>query len=153
MGFLDKLKGAVNAVTGGAATVTMQYQPQMGMPGQPIQVQIVATSTGAEVKSQGIFVDLRGTEYVHIKAGVAGVSSEVRVSATTLEQSFQVAPAFVLPAGQSMTFEGGFQIPPHCMPTYEGPYAEHSWEIRGRVEAFGNDPDTGFMPFMIGRAA
>lgn len=153
MGLFDKLKGAVNAVTGGAATVTMQYQPQMGMPGQPIQVQVTATSTGAEVKSQGIYIDLRGTEHVYIKAGVGNVQSEVRLSEQTFEQSFQIAPAFVLPAGQTMTFEGGFQIPAQIQPTYEGPYAEHSWEIRGRVEAFGNDPDTGFLPFLVGRAA
>lgn len=153
MGFLDKLKGAVNAVTGGAAKVTMEYQPQMGFPGQMVQVRITATSTGAEVKSKGIFVDLRAVEHIYIKGGtVVGVSTEVRASVPTFEQAIQIAPEFVLPPGQTMTFDGAIQIPPGVQPSYEGPHAEHAWEIRGRVEAFGNDPDTGFLPFAVGLA-
>ena len=154
MGCLDKLKGAVNAVTGGAAKVTMEYQPQTGLPGQTMQVRVTATSTGGEVRSKGIFVDLRATEHIYIRANsVPNVLSEVRASVPAFERSFQVAPDFVLAAGQSMSFDGTFQVPMEAQPTYEGPHAENAWEIRGRVEAFGNDPDTGFLPFTVGRVA
>src|SRR6185295_20225634 len=56
MGFLDKLKGAVNAMTDGGANVTIEYPQAFVFPGDTIPVRITATSTGAEVKSGGIFV-------------------------------------------------------------------------------------------------
>lgn len=152
MGFLDKLKGAVNAVTGGGAKVTLEYQPPVGMPGQMVQVRVTATSTGAEVKSKGIFIDLRETEHIAIRANsVPNVPADVHVTMPVLERSFQIAPDFVLPAGQTLTFDGAIQIPVEAQPTYEGPHAENAWTIRGRVEAFGNDPDSGFLPIVIGR--
>src|SRR3989304_6076715 len=52
MGFLDKLKGAVNAVTGGAAKVTMEFEPKAVYPGDVVRVKISATSTGSEVKAK-----------------------------------------------------------------------------------------------------
>lgn len=151
MGFFDKLKGAMNAVTGGAATVTLQYNPTLAFPGDMVQVRITATSTGQEVKSKGVFVDLRGTENVFLKNGkVPNVSFDIRVGSSSYDQAFQVAPPFVLAPGETKTFEGGFQIPHGLAPTYQGPCAQHLWEIRGRIEAFGNDPDSGFLPFAIG---
>jgi hypothetical protein len=154
MGLFDKLKGAMNAVTGGAAKVFLEFQPQTGIPGQQVQVRVTTTSTGAEVKSGGIFIDLRATEHVHIRANsVPNVPNEVRVSMPAFERTFQIAPAFVLPAGQTMTFEGTFQVPHEGQPTYEGPHAQNEWQIRGRMEAFGNDPDSGFLPFAVGRVA
>src|SRR5262245_18082601 len=68
MGFLDKIKGAVNAVTGGAAKVTMEFKPSVAFPGDVIAVKITATSTGQQVKSKGVFVDLQGVEGINIKA-------------------------------------------------------------------------------------
>lgn len=154
MGFFDKIKGAVNAVTGKAAKVTIEYQPQVGFPGETVQVKITAASTGGEVKSKGIFVDLLGTEEIIIKADAStaqyGVKQHIDLRKTTLEQQFQIAPEFVLPPNETKMFEGSFQIPQNLQPSYDGVYTHHKWEIRGRVEAFGNDPDTGFLPFRIG---
>jgi len=152
MGLFDKLKGAMNAVTGGAAKVTIQYQPPGGFPGDTVQVRITATSTGGEVKSGGVFVDLRSVEKVHVPAhSHANVQVDVHLDHETFKQSFQVAPPFVLGAGQTSLFEGAVQIPPTAQPTYQGRHAQHAWEIRGRVEAFGNDPDSGYQPFMVGK--
>ena len=38
MGFLDKLKGAINVLTGGAAKVTIGYQPAFVFPGDVVRV-------------------------------------------------------------------------------------------------------------------
>ena len=150
MGFLDKLKSAASAVTGGAAKVSIEYQPQVAMAGDSIRVKITCTSTGGEVKSKGVFVDLRGLEVVNIGEHQAGNDSLVHASKTTFEQEIQIAPALVLPPNETKFFEGTVQLPATAQPSFHGTYAEHKWEIRGRLEAFGNDPDSGYQPLRVG---
>lgn len=151
MGFMDKLKGAVNAVTGGAAKVTFEFEPAVACAGETIRVKISATSTGGEVKSKGVFVDLLGSERVTVHKGATPeLQSDVTVSKTTLEQSFQIAPDFVLAANETKLFEGQFQVPNVALPSFAGQLAQHNWQIRGRIEATGNDPDSGFKPIRIG---
>ena len=68
MGFFDKLKSVVNAVTGGAARVTIQLQQSCVFPGETVEVKITATSTGAEVQSKGAYVDVFAEERVSFSA-------------------------------------------------------------------------------------
>lgn len=151
MGFLDKIKGAVNAVTGNAAKVELEFMPPVAYPGDRVKVTIKATSTGNEVKSGGVFVDLHGMEEIKIKRGAAmGVENDLSVQKTTLEQALQIAPAFVLGKGETKVFEGTIEIPTAAQPSYAGAFSAHSWQIRGRLEAFGNDPDSGFKPLKVG---
>ena len=71
MGFLDKMKGAVAAITGGAAKVSLEYHNVLASPGDLVAVKVTAASTGAEVTSKGVFIDLRGTEEIDIPARAA----------------------------------------------------------------------------------
>ena len=151
MGLFDKLKGAMDSVTGGAAKVTMEFAPQTGFPGEVIAVKITASSTGNEIKSKGMFVDLRGTERIQLSSSDApNLNNSVTVQNRTLSQEFAVSGPFDIPPGETVSFEGQFTIPPQVQPSYVGSRTQHNWEIRGRVEAFGNDPDTGYLPFRIG---
>ncbi len=151
MGFLDKIKGAMNAVTGNAAKVELEFMPAVAYPGDKVKVTIKATSTGNEVKSKGVFVDLQGREEIKIKRNaVMGVENDVAVTKTTLEQALQIAPAFVLGKGETKVFEGMIEIPTAAQPSYAGAFTAHQWEIRGRLEAFGNDPDSGYKPLKVG---
>lgn len=160
MGFMDKLKAAASAVTGGAATVTIAYEPQVAYSGDTIRVRVTASSTGQEVKSKGVFVDLQGREEIRIpRSAVSGMaatkggqtwSGDVHTWKATHEQSFQIAPDLVLAPNETKQFEGSVQLPPGLQPSYRGAYAEHKWEIRGRLEAFGNDPDSGWQPLWVG---
>jgi hypothetical protein len=68
--------------------------------------------------------------------------TQVKLSKTTVEQSIPIAPAFVLQPNERKEFEADIQLP-HGQPTYRGG-VQHDWQIRGRLEAFGNDPDSGF---------
>ena len=77
---------------------------------------------------------------------VLGVDKSVSVSKTSFEQEFSIAPALVLPPSETKFFEGTVQLPPTAQPSFQGRYTEHKWEIRGRLEAFGNDPDSGWLP-------
>ncbi len=150
MGFFSKLKGAMNAVTGGGAKVTLEYAPPIAKHGEQVAVRITATSTGSEVKSKGVFVDIEACEDVMLsKKRVARLASDVHHSEKTYSQAFQIPSEFVLSAGGTQTFEGTFAMPPNVSPTFTGQNAKHEWKIRGRIDAFGNDPDSGYQPFRV----
>jgi sporulation-control protein spo0M len=151
MGLFDKLKGAVNSVTGGAAKVTMTFDPPVSFPGETVAVKITAISTGAEIESKGLFVDLRGTERVDLNRNDAiNLDRSVNVTNHTFEQEFPITGPFKIPANETVEFEGTFTIPAQVQPSYVGARVQHNWEIRGRVDAFGNDPDTGYLAYRIG---
>jgi sporulation-control protein spo0M len=151
VGFFDKIKSAVNVVTGGAAKVSIQVDGGIVFPGEPVKVRISATSTGAEIKSAGIYVDVKAAEEVSFKD--EQTKATISKSRTTVEQTFQIAPAFVLAAGETKQFEGTFAMPSMVSPTFIGSLASHQCYLRGRMEAFGNDPDSGFQPVKVGAKA
>jgi len=151
MGLMDKLKGAVKAVTGGAAKVTIEMSQPLAMPGDGIGVRVTVTSTGGEVKSKGVFVDLRGDERVSVnKKASELLDQNLVLTRETFSQAFQITGEFVLGAGETQTFEGQVVVPPNVQPSFSGTFTEHQWQIRGRLEARGNDPDSGFLPFRVG---
>lgn len=151
MGFFDKIKGAVNSVTGGAAQVEIEFMPAIAMPGDKVKVIVKATSKGQEVKSKGVFVDLRGIEEIKLKKGAAmGVENDLSVSKKTFESAIPLAPAFVLAPNETKVFEGAVEIPLEAQPSYAGAFSQHAWAIRGRMEAFGNDPDSGYLALKVG---
>jgi hypothetical protein len=53
-----------------------------------------------------------------------------------------VGPAFVLQPNETKVFEATIQLP-MGQPSYNG-QVRHEWKVRGRLDAFGNDPDSGF---------
>ena len=128
MSIVDKMKGALNSVTGGAATVTLAHTGKFSA-GESINVKIGATSTGGEVKANGVYIDLRGKA----KNVVGQVAGNVVASAG---HDFRIAEGFTLPPKETKTFEGAFTVP-NIDPDLD-------WEIRARIDAFGNDPDSGF---------
>jgi sporulation-control protein spo0M len=147
MGFFDKVKGALNAVTGGAATVQFMYGPQIIFPGEQVQVGIGVTSTGQQVQSKGVFIDLAATEIVDFKDSS---DNHIRYQEQTFYREIQVAPPFALAPGQTQQFQVVFVVPPEARASFHGKLCRHQWQIRARVEAFGNDPDTGWIDTRMG---
>ena len=151
MGLFDKMRGAVQAVTGGAARVTIAYQPAVPCAGDTVIVSVTVTSTGGEVSAKGLFVDLAASEAVRIRANtVPNLAQDVNAQHDTANHAFQIAPAFVLAANETKVFEGALQLPAGMQPSYTGHFTTHTWRIRARVDAFGNDPDSGFAPIGLG---
>jgi sporulation-control protein spo0M len=150
MGFMDKLKSAAQAVTGGAARVTLEYQPPVVFPGDTVQVHITAVSTGAEVRSQGAFIDLRGQEWVHLTSAEAATQKDISTSKTSFETSVSIGGPFTLAPNETKTWDGTVQVPLTVQPSYTGVHSRHEWNIRGRIESFGNDPDSGWQPLRVG---
>lgn len=147
MGFFDKVKGALDAVTGGAANVQFLYGPAILFPGEQVQVGVSATSTGREVQSKGLFIDLSATELIDFKDGS---DNHVRYQEQTFYREIQVAPPFVLAPGESKQLQVVFMVPAEARPSFHGKLCRHQWQIRARVEAFGNDPDTGWIDTRVG---
>lgn len=147
MGFFDKVRGALDAVTGGAANVQFLYGPQLLFPGERVELAISATSTGRELQSKGVFVDLSANEIVDFKDAS---DNHIRYQEQTFYREIQVAPAFVLAPGETRQFQITFLVPPEARPSFYGKLCRHHWQIRGRVEAFGNDPDTGWVDTRVG---
>ena len=149
MGFLDKISGAMKSVTGGAAKVSIEYPHSPVHLGDSINVRVTVVSTGGEVKSDGAFVDLlareEGSVYESVLCNKSGHYNNARINIKkkTLAQAIPVAPAFVLDNDETKTFDAEIQVPYNAQPTYSGTF-KHEWYIRGRLEAFGNDPDSGY---------
>lgn len=151
MGFFDKLKGAVHAVTGGAATVTIEFHPAIAFPGETLSVRITATAKSNAIKGDGIFVDIRGVEQIRVRKSESDkLTEDLEIDKTSLEQSFQIAGAFQIEANGTQQWEGVIEIPSKAQPTFDGAICDHGWGVRGRLSMFGNDPDSGFQPFKVG---
>src|SRR4030042_513835 len=139
MGFLSKMKAGGTAMTGGAAKVSLEYPHQMRKPGDSINVKVTVVSMGKEVKAAGVFVDIHAPEVGDGKCKtcqkMVGIRNEI------VKQAINIAPAFVLQPNESKTFESTIQIP-MGQPTYHGT-VRNEWTIRGRLDSFGNDPDSG----------
>jgi hypothetical protein len=120
------------------------------------------------VKSQGVYVDILGSEQIKVPAASVSQNAQtqsaqpssasstnqpakdIEVNHVTCSQSSQIAPASTLAAGESRQFEGTIRLPQGIQPTYVGRHAQHTWHIRGRLEAWGNDPDSGYQPLRVG---
>jgi predicted secreted protein len=149
MGLLDKLKGAVHAVTGGAATVEIQYAEKANA-GAQLPVRVTVTSKGAEIKSKGVFVDFEGVEKIHIpKKEEQKFNEDYHKQFSHSTQTFQLTGEFVLGAAETKVFEGNITIPPTLQPAFEGRFTKNLYQIRGRLEAKGNDPDSGYKPIRV----
>ena len=149
MGFFDKIKGAVNAVTGGAATVEITYAERITA-GASVPVKVTVTSKGTEIKSKGVFVDFEGNEQVHVsKKDDSKLGEDYRRSFEHSKQEFQLCGEFVLGAGESKTVEGTIPLPSSLQPSFEGRCTKNIYQVRGRLEAKGNDPDSGWKPMRI----
>lgn len=152
MGIFSKMK---NAVTGGAAKVSIEYTPGTYKPGDSIPVKVtVASSTQDEVKSKGIFVDVQAVETGSVSGcGTCpncqnNINHRVEVDHTTFQQQIPLYGAFTLKPNEVKVVEGKVNIPPTAQPTYHGSL-DHTWSVRGRLEALGNDPDSGFYAIII----
>lgn len=145
MGFLDKMKGVGSAMTGGAARVSIEYNHQPISTGGSLPVKVTVVSMGKEVKSSGVFVDIEAVEHGNVKCKHCGQMTPVKNE--TIKQAIPVGPAMVLQPNETKVFEATIQIP-MGQPSYNGNIS-HEWKIRGRLEAFGNDPDSGFQSLQV----
>ncbi|OGS42607.1 MAG: hypothetical protein A3K67_06080 [Euryarchaeota archaeon RBG_16_62_10] len=103
-------------------------------------MKVTVVSTGKEVKSGGVYVDIHATEHGQVKCNTC--QKMVNINNDSVKQAIPIAPAFVLQPNEMKSFDATISIP-GGQPTYNGTI-RNEWKIRGRLDAFGNDPDSGF---------
>ena len=146
MGLLDKMKSAASAVTGSSAKVSIEYQLKPMRAGETLPVKVTVMSNAQkEVKSGGVFVDIHATESGQVKC--KHCEQMTQVNNDNVKQAIPVGPAFTLQPGETKVFEANISIP-GGQPTYNG-QVSNTWKIRGRMDSFGNDPDSGFQTIEI----
>ncbi len=143
MGFFGKLK---NAVTGGIASVRLEL-PEARR-GEPLLVRVLATAK-SEGEIKAVYVKVRATERAEVRDtdfNEGEIEREiVRGYRTSYEHKVEIAGGEQLEEGQEYSWEGEIQLPADVGPTFRGRMIEHRWEIQAGLDAFGNDPDSGWI--------
>lgn len=136
MGFIDtvkgKIKSTVDAVTGKAATVTLVTEGKFA-PGEVITCALTVASTGNPLQSKAAYVDLHGEDDADETMLERAREFVLREGDPVV--TFEIAGPFQLEAGQTKTLHGTFTVPMDLD-------LKRTWLVRGRVQAFGNDPDS-----------
>lgn len=155
MGFFDKIKSGVNALTGGAADVRVAV---LGEPvlGEPFQVEISATAT-ADFKINKVYLLVKAWEEVkaegveiEIEDGELEVEKEmVHKIVDTFNAEIEVDGTQDIDSGETKTWTVEVTVDPENNGTYRGVHARHEWQLYAGLDAFGNDPDSGWVGFEI----
>ena len=152
MGFWDKVKGAVQTVTGGGATVELAVGE--ATIGQGCSVRIEATVT-RDIEVSEVYVQIRAVEHAEVRdvdydhgQGYQRIEY-IQATHQTFQQRFKISGPGTLTEGESYIWEGEFVIPDSVNPTFAGHMISHDWQIMAGLDAYGNDPDSGWLAFDV----
>ncbi len=138
MGFIDtvksKVKSTLDAVTGKAATVSLATQGKFA-PGEIIECTLTVISSGNAFESKAAYVDLHGED--DLDENVLEKAREFVMREGDPVITIEVHGPFSVAAGETKTLTGRFTVPTDLD-------LKRKWLVRGRIQAFGNDPDSAF---------
>lgn len=156
MGFWDKVKSVGNMITGGAAEVMVTVDNDAEI-GEPFNITIKAGVKDQDVKIDKVYLKIKSFEEVKAE----GVEIEVEDGETEIEKEMvhKIVETYAteIAVDGPQTLEGGqtyewtveVVIPDNNYGTYKGPHARHEWQLFAGLDAFGNDPDSGWLTFEI----
>ncbi len=155
MGFFDKLKAVGNAITGGAANVSIVVDGEPVL-GEPFNV-IITADVKSDVKVDKIYLLVKAWEEVKAEGveieyedGEMEVEKEmVHKVVDTFNAEIAVDGAQELSAGEKYEWVVEVNVPTEHNGTYRGVHARHEWQLFAGLDAFGNDPDSGWVGFEI----
>ncbi len=143
MGLFDKVKSLANAVTGGAAKVSVSAAPITL--GQPFEVTIQALAKDAAVNYSRVYVQIRGLEKIDLKDRDKDGTESIRRSVNTFEMEVVAEGAGTLEANENKSWTAEVTIPTTAPAIYRGKHAEHYYEVFAGLDCTGNDPDSGWV--------
>jgi hypothetical protein len=150
MGFFDKIKAAANAVTGGAATVSISVN---GTPtrGETLWVTVEAQAE-ADCKVDKVYLNIRCREEADVidrdrEADGTTSREKIRARETVYEHVHEISDAVEIKAGTGMAWQRGITLPDDALPSVNGKMVRVVWEMEAGLDMFGNDPDSGWVPF------
>ena len=136
--------------------------PGAALPGTPLTCTVTAVAKAA-VESRGIYIDINAVENVKVAETTSAVQLAQPMgtapvpgnrthdaSCNTYTNAFLIHPAFSMKEGETKQFTGTISLPRELQPTYKGRNARHTVYIRARIDASGNDPDSGFAELHVG---
>ena len=148
MGLMDKLKNAVNSITGGGAkvTITTDKPSREG----PFKVKVKAVVADQPLQVSRVYVQLNGHEtvVVHNVQHKNFTRDETEFS-NTFDQEFNIAEAQTLNAKGEYEWEAQVEFPKNVPPTYRGRNATHELRILAGLDTKGNDPDSGWVVLAV----
>lgn len=148
MGFMDKLKNAVNSITGGGAkvTITADNPSREG----PFKVKVKAVVADQELKINRAYVQLNGWETVTVhNVRHKNFTRDETETSNTFDQEFNIAAEQTLNAKQEYEWEAQVEFPKNVLPTYHGRNATHELRILAGLDTKGNDPDSGWIVLAV----
>lgn len=149
MGLFDKVKAFKNAITGGAAEVTLKHEPFQR--DKPFSVEVTAEVGDAPLKISRVYLLLEGIEEIDADLNVRDEDGAghniVRVEHTspTIELKFDIAEAQTLEANRRYHWQTEVGLPEDAPPIYFGNNCSHRYRIQAGLDAMGNDPDSGWI--------
>lgn len=153
MGFFDKVKSIKNMVTGGGAKVVIgDFKPSWD---EPFTITITAEIADTELKIDNVYLQIEANETVEVEnyriTDSEGDSryQDIRITENTFKDEVKAAGAQTLNANETYTWSVEIELPDDVLPTYHGPNAQHEWRLKAGLDAFGNDPDSGWAYFEL----
>lgn len=150
MGFFDKIKAAANAVTGGAATVSISIN---GAParGETLWVTVEAQAE-ANCKVDKVYLNIRCREEADVvdrdrDSDGATRRETIRGRETVYKQTHEISGPVEIEAGKGMAWQRGITLPDDALPSVKGKMIRVVWELEAGLDMLGNDPDSGWVAF------
>ena len=144
MSFMDKLKSAVNTLTGGGAKVSVI--PENPTREGAFKVKVKAVIGEQDLSVNRVYIQLNGFEQVVVhNVAHEKYTSDERETANTYDHEIVVAEAQTLKAKQEYEWSCTVEFPRDVLPTYHGRNATHELRILAGLDTKGNDPDSGWM--------
>ena len=147
MGLMDKLKAAKNAVTGGAASVSLEIGPAQR--GQAVAMKITATAK-ANLKAKRVYILVRAVEEAMVEDYDTGRGREtVRGEHVSHQLEVEVAGETAMAEGETASWSAEVPLPMGVGPSYHGRIIRHVWRAQAGLDTPGNDPDSGWIEFTV----
>ena len=145
MGLFDKIKSAVNSVTGGGAKVSIIPSQNEFSASEPIKFTVTATIKDADLNAKNVYVEIRSMERVNFEHSHEGHKMYINKDHQTYHQKIEIAGEQVLKGKTDYKWESTLNLPQTVQSTYNGMYSNHVWEIYAGLDVKGNDPDSGWV--------
>jgi len=149
MGLFDKIKSAVNSVTGGAATVKVTPAQNEFTASEPIKFTVTALIKDADVNAKNVYVEIRSMERINFEDNHDGHKHYINKEHQTYHQKLEIAGEQQLKGKTEYTWEASLTLPQTVQNTYNGMYGNHVWEIYAGLDTKGNDPDSGWVAITV----
>ena len=162
MGLFDKFKQMANAVTGGGAEVSVQLGE--AEPSGALPVTVTAVVGDAPLKIASVYVILRGLEVMQVdpkkalgrfRTQLEGAEqlfrkgNTIEVKEESFEVQMQLSGAETLAGGDTYEWTGELRLPAGAPPSFQSKHMRHVIQIKGGIDAPGNDPDSGWIDVQI----